>query len=110
MKLQNPEVKRPKSLLNINTSYIDVTLEEKIGKMFRENEPISDTAPVIYTDRAKGVEAGYNVRTDRFDVAIEAMEKVTKDRLATRTEYLEKRNRGVGETPSHGSDGGDKAA
>lgn len=60
------------------------TIETKVRRIVEEKEPISDTAPIIYTKREDGVIAGYNIRTDRFDVAISAMDTVNKAKIATR--------------------------
>ena len=49
-------------------------------------EPIKDGAPLIYTERKDGVQPSYNIRTDRWDVAVEAMDKVTKSYHAKREE------------------------
>lgn len=60
------------------------TIETKVRRIVEEKEPISDTAPTIYTNRDDGVIAGYNIRTDRFDVALSAMDTVNKAKIATR--------------------------
>ena len=60
------------------------TIETKVRRIVEEKEPISDTAPIIYTNRDDGVIAGYNIRTDRFDVALSAMDTVNKAKIATR--------------------------
>lgn len=59
-------------------------IEKKIKRITENKEPISDTAPTIYTAREDGVIAGYNIRTDRFDVALSAMDNVNKAKIATR--------------------------
>lgn len=60
------------------------TIEKKVERITTLKEPIKDGAPLIYTDRKEGVQAGYNIRTDRFEVAVEAMDKVTKTKVAQR--------------------------
>ena len=60
------------------------TIETKVRRIVEEKEPISDTAPIVYTNRDDGVIAGYNIRTDRFDIALSAMETVNKAKIATR--------------------------
>jgi len=60
------------------------TIENKVRRITLNNEPIKDGAPLIYTDRKEGVQAGYNVRTDRFEVAVEATDKVSKSVQAKR--------------------------
>lgn len=55
-------------------------LELKIDRMTQNNEPIGDSAPLIYTPRKDGVVAAYDIRTDKWDIALEAMEKVNRTR------------------------------
>ena len=74
--------------LNINTSVEGETIEMKIERITVNREPITDGAPLIYTERKDGVLAGYDIRTDRFDVAIEAMDKVSKTNQAKREERV----------------------
>jgi hypothetical protein len=50
-------------------------IEEKVARLFEENQPINDGAPLIYTERKDGVLPAYDIRTDRFAIAQEAMEK-----------------------------------
>ena len=55
-------------------------LEIKIDRMTQNNEPIGDSAPLIYTPRKDGVIAAYDIRTDKWDIALSAMEKVNRTR------------------------------
>ena len=55
-------------------------LELKIDRMTQNNEPIGDSAPLIYTPRKDGVIAAYDIRTDKWDIALSAMEKVNRTR------------------------------
>ena len=63
------------------------SIEEKVERIVTNNEPISDTAPMIYTEKAQGVLPAYNIRTDRFDVAIEATSKIEMARQAKRDKF-----------------------
>jgi hypothetical protein len=67
-----------------NESYQGERIEQKIERIITNKEPIKDGAPLIYTERIKGVQPDYDIRTDRFDVAVEAMDYVTKSHLAKR--------------------------
>lgn len=78
--------KSTKTKLKVNTSYIGETIEQKINRILNNKEPITDGAPLIYTERKNGVEAQYDIRTDRFEIAVEAMDKVQKTHLAKREE------------------------
>ena len=60
------------------------TIEKKIQRIVHNNEPITDGAPEIYTPRKDGVISGYNIRTDRWEVAAEAMDAVTRSIEAKR--------------------------
>lgn len=70
--------------ININASYEGETIEQKMERIVNNQEPITDGAPLIYTERMQGVMAGYDPRTDRFDIAIDAMDAVSKSRVAKR--------------------------
>lgn len=61
-------------------------LEQKIERIMQNKEPIKDGAPVIYTERKDGVIAAYNIKTDRFEIACDAMDKVSGSIQARREE------------------------
>lgn len=77
-----------KTMLRVNNSYEAVTLEQKIEKIMNAKEPIDETAPIIYTERKHGVQPEYNIRTDRFEIALEAMDKVSRSYQAKREERM----------------------
>ena len=76
-----------KTLLDVNTSVEGETIEMKVERIVSNKEPISDGAPIIYTDRKDGIQPDYDIRSDRWDFAIDAMDVVTKGKLAKRAEY-----------------------
>ena len=51
-------------------------IEEKVRRITENGEPIEDGAPIIYTERKNGVNPAYNIRTDRWEIAQDAMEQV----------------------------------
>ena len=85
----------PKTSITINESYEGETIEQKVRRVTQNKESIKDSAPLIYTDRKDGVKPGTNVRTDRFEIAIDAMDKVSKARLARRDELGKKAKEGM---------------
>lgn len=93
-----------KSSIVINQAVEGETIEMKIERVVNNKEPITDGAPLIYTERGSGVQAGYNIRTDRFDVAVEAMDKVTK---VTNAKREERRADKVKKTPEETKNGGE---
>ena len=58
------------------------SIESKVRRITENNEPITDGAPIIYTNREDGVLPAYNIRTDRWDVAQAAMDAVNQANLA----------------------------
>lgn len=87
------------------------TIESRIKRMVSNGEPIGDAAPMRYTERKDGVLAESDVRTDKFDVALENMDKITetirKRRGEAIIEKIEKDNPGKGsngkpDTPQEG--------
>lgn len=63
------------------------TLIKKIQRILDENEPLTDGAPLIYTPKQAGVRDDCNVRTDKWAIAMDAMDRVNNYKL---NEYLKK--------------------
>lgn len=95
----------------IKTNYkyqIGESIENKVRRITENNEPITDGAPIIYTNRDDGVLPAYNIRTDRWDVAQAAMEAVNQANLAKSKNYgkIEQQEQNaleskeIGDTPS----------
>ena len=59
-------------------------IEHKMARVVGNGEPITEGAPLIYTERKDGVNAAYNIRTDRWEIAADAMDKVHKTMIAKR--------------------------
>lgn len=58
--------------------YEGESIETKCARILQNKEPITDTAPIIYTTKEDGVLPAYNIRTDRFDIAMDAYDKITR--------------------------------
>lgn len=58
--------------------YEGESIETKCARILQNKEPITDTAPIIYTAKEDGVLPAYNIRTDRFDIAMDAYDKITR--------------------------------
>ena len=54
-------------------------IEEKVARVVENKEPIEDGVPIIYTKRKNGVIPAYNIRTDKWDIALTAMDQVNKN-------------------------------
>lgn len=62
-------------------------LMTKIRRILDENEPLTDGAPLIYTPKDQGVIPEYNIRTDKWEIAMKAMDRVSEYKLS---EYMKK--------------------
>ncbi len=79
--------KARKTSINVRKArYEGETIEEKVDRVTTQKEPIKDGAPEIFTERKEGVGPAFNIRTDRFELATEAMDYVTRSSLAKREE------------------------
>lgn len=76
--------KQRPTTIRSNKSYQGETIEQKIQRIVSNKEPISDNAPRIYTERKNGVMPEHDIRTDRWEVAVDAMDKVTASMRAKR--------------------------
>lgn len=54
------------------------TIEEKVQRVVENKEPIEDGAPIIYTEYKDGVIPAYDIRADKWDIALTAMDQVNK--------------------------------
>lgn len=78
---KNPIIK---GRITSNEIYEGESIEEKIERITTSGEAIKDGAPLIYTERKDGVNPAHNVKTDRWEIAAEAMDTVTKSKIASR--------------------------
>lgn len=93
------------SRLRVNKSVVGETLEQKIERIVNNKEPIKDGAPILYTERKQGVLASTNIRTDRFEIAVEAMDKVNKSYKARREERAKAGQKEPDKQPETGDSG-----
>ena len=82
-------------------------IEEKVRRVVENGEPIEDGAPIVYTERKDGVRPEYNIRTDRWEIAQEAMEAVREGKskliamkIAKRDGKPEEKSQPAGENPA----------
>lgn len=76
------------NLPKTNYEYQDgESIEIKVKRITENNEAIKDGAPIIYTNREDGVLPAYNIRTDRWEIAQEAMDAVNQANLAKSKNY-----------------------
>lgn len=90
--------------LIVNNGYEGETIEKKIRRIVNNKEPLTDGAPLAYTDRKDGVLPAYNIKTDRWEVAIDAMDVVQKSEQAKREDRMKTKDgdRETGEKAKEG--------
>lgn len=76
--MRKPTAKK-QHLIKLNQTYAAEGLEVKLRKILETKEPIDEVAPTIYTDKKDGVMPGFDIRTDRFDVAMDAIGKMRSE-------------------------------
>lgn len=57
-------------------------IERKCARLTENNEPITDGAPVMYFPKKEGVRPETNIRTDKWEIAQEAMNRVNREKIA----------------------------
>lgn len=82
-------------------SIVGERIEERVQKLLYTKEGVGEGSPLIYTDRRKGVMPETNIRTDRFEVALDAMNGITKRNLEKRAKFYEVKKE-EGENPTQG--------
>lgn len=92
--MKTVRIKDKHNMRSVET-YEGESIEKKIQRIVNENEPIEDGAPIIFQERAEGVKPEFNIRTDRWEVAIEAMDKVSAEELSEYTKSQEKPGEGI---------------
>lgn len=71
-----------KSSISLNEEREGEPLEIKVTRMLNNGENLTETSIEIFTPYEVGVLAGHDIRTDKWEHAIDAMDKVSKTRLA----------------------------
>lgn len=98
------KTKPKETTIALNQSVEGETIEQKIRRVTNNKEPITDGAPIIFTDRKDGVQPQYDIRTDRFELAVDATDRMSKNHLAKREE------RHNTKPPASGENGGGETA
>lgn len=92
--MKTVRIKDKNNMISVET-YQGECIEKKVQRIMNENEPIEDGAPIIFQERGDGVKPEFNIRTDRWEVAIDAMDKVSAEELSKYTKTQEKPGEGI---------------
>lgn len=58
-----------------------LSIEEDLRIKLANKEPIEANSPMYYTERKDGVLPQYDIRTDRQEIALDAIEKAEKSKI-----------------------------
>lgn len=84
-KTQKPD----KTTIRSNNSLEGETMEQKVRRILNNKEPIKDGAQIIHTEREDGVQPMYDIRTDRFEIAVDAADAKARNHEALRARRME---------------------
>lgn len=63
------------TMIHRDETYSAEPLMVKLRRMTETNEPIKAETTLIYTDKKMGVLPAYDIRTDKFDIAVTVQDK-----------------------------------
>lgn len=69
-------MKRSKPSILNNDTYSGISIEEKVRRIMENGNSEEEVFPMIYTDKKDGVLPAFDIRTDRFEIAQRAIEKM----------------------------------
>lgn len=81
--------KKYKAKFGFLPTYEGESIEKKVRRVVENKEPITDGAPIIFTEKKDGVLPQFNIRTDKWDIALDAMDKVQANRIAKSKQFME---------------------
>lgn len=85
-----PRPKYKQTRFSVNKSTEGETIEMKMERVLNNKEPIKDGAPIIYTERKEGVKPQHDIRTDRWELAVDASDKIARSYKARREDRIQK--------------------
>lgn len=74
--------------IKVNDSVEGELIQTKIARIMNNGEPIDEVADLVFTERGEGVRPELDPRTDKWDVALDAMDSASKTHLTKRKERL----------------------
>lgn len=73
---------KTKCPFNIQPKTNGESLEEMLRRLTANKEPIPENVPPIFTPQEDGIIPDYDIRSDRFDVAMDAQDKFSRSKIA----------------------------
>lgn len=89
-------------LLKINNSYEAKSLEQQLRAVMAGEKIETSGKALIYTERKEGVRPETNIKSDRFELAQEAIDYVNKTNIAKRDAFAKAEGEAGKTTTSNG--------
>lgn len=74
--------------ITCNESETGERIEDKVERIMFAGEAINDSAQLVYNSREDGIDAATNIRTDKWDLALDAMSEIGRRTELERTEAV----------------------
>lgn len=87
---------RKSQFSDTNNLFEGESIEREIERLTTEKTPIESVSPQIFTEAKDGILPEYDIRTDRWDLAMEAMDSVAASYRAKRENYQKQKETGDG--------------
>lgn len=71
-----------------DNTFIGQSIEDKVRTATSTKAPIEAISPMIYTERKDGVIPDHNIRTDKWEIAQQAMDTISKGVREKRQERM----------------------
>lgn len=68
--------------IKCSEQYPAESLEKKLERIFNNQETIDSSAPLLYSEKDEGIPASMNVRSDKWEYACEAADKIYQQKEA----------------------------
>lgn len=75
--MNNKKINYYNSELITTEQFEGESIEDKVRRTTETKAPIEAVSPMIYTERKDGVRKDTNIRTDKFEIAQEAMSSIS---------------------------------
>lgn len=75
--------------IRTNECFTGEPLFQQLRRATKTKNPIKMDAPIIYTDRKDGVKAQYDIRSDKWEIAQNAMNYVNATEIAKGQAYTD---------------------
>lgn len=75
---------------NVQKAFIGESIECKVKRTMETDAPVEAISPMIYTERKEGVKPEYNIRTDKWEIAQQAMDTIAQGKRQKRQDRIDK--------------------